>query len=45
MREWDALNITAIQEFDGDASGMVGAESDRQKVLGVMEGKLGRGRH
>jgi len=44
MREWDALNITAVQEFDGDASGMVGAESDRQKVLGVMEGKLGRAR-
>jgi len=44
MREWDALNITAVQEFDGDASGMVGAESDRQKVLGIMEGKLGRAR-
>ena len=44
MREWDALDITAVQEFDGDASGLVGAESDRDKVLGVMEGRLGRGR-
>ncbi len=44
MREWDALEITAVQEFDGDASGMVGAESDRQRVLGIMEGRLGRGR-
>jgi hypothetical protein len=45
MREWDALDITAVQEFDGDASGMVGTESDRTKVLGVMEGTLGHARH
>jgi hypothetical protein len=45
MREWDALAITAVPEFDGDASGMVGAESDRQKVLGILEGRLGRGSH
>jgi len=44
MNEWDALNITAVQEFDGDATGMTGEESDRQKVLGIMEGKLGRAR-
>jgi MoxR-like ATPase len=44
MDEREALERTAIPLFDGDASGVVGAESDRQKVAGIIEGRLGHKR-
>lgn len=40
--ERDALAVTAIPMFDGDANGMVGAESDRQRVAAIIEGRFPR---
>lgn len=43
MSERDALGITAIPQFDGDASGAsVGQESERARVLSIIDGKLAR---
>lgn len=44
MNERAALEVTVIPMFDGDASGMVGAESDRQKVQVIAEGMFGKSR-
>lgn len=41
MTEREALTYTALREFDGGAEGVVGQESDRAKVDGVIEGRVG----
>jgi nitric oxide reductase NorQ protein len=42
MTEADALRYTCIPLFDADSNGVVGAESDRQKVAGILSMKTGR---
>lgn len=42
MREPEALELTAVPLYDPDANGLAGAESERQKVRGQIEGKWGR---
>lgn len=42
MSERDALHYTAEPEFDGGAEGVIGQESERAKVMGIIEGRLGR---
>lgn len=42
MTEREALEFTAIPLFDKSANGMVGDESERMKVTGAIEGKVGR---
>jgi MoxR-like ATPase len=37
--EREALSRTAVPEYDGGADGTVGQESDRMKVLGILEGR------
>jgi MoxR-like ATPase len=40
--EREALLRTGVAEYDGGADGTVGQESERTKVLGVIEGRTGR---
>jgi hypothetical protein len=43
MSERQALLVTSIPLFDGDASGStVGQESDRAKIMAVVDGRLAR---
>jgi MoxR-like ATPase len=42
MSESDALQYAVIPLFDGDSNGVVGAESDRQKVAGILSMRTGR---
>jgi len=42
MTEREALGFTALPEYDGGAEGAIGQETDRAKVLAVLDGRLGR---
>lgn len=44
MTERMALQFTALAEFDGNAEGSLTDETDRGKVMGVIEGRTGRRR-
>lgn len=44
MSEREALEITAIPLYDPDANGLAGAESERQRMRALIDGKFGRGR-
>lgn len=43
MSEKEALELTALPLFDPDSNGIAGAQSERQTVKGIVEGKFGRG--
>ena len=42
MTEAEALNRTAIPEYDGGSEGTIGQESERSRVLAVVQGRTGR---
>jgi hypothetical protein len=43
MSEAEALEYTALPLYDGNADGLTGTETDRQKVAFVIHGLLGKG--
>lgn len=42
MTETEALRRTALPEFDGDAAGTIGQESERTRVMQLIQGRIGR---
>ena len=40
MTEREALDLTAVPLYDTDANGIAGAESERQRVRAIIEGKV-----
>lgn len=44
MSEREALEVTAVPLYDPDANGLAGAESERQRIRALIDGRFGRGR-